>query len=68
MPAVFVQTSFTREAPMDSATWQRLEHLFSEAVELPESQRTDFCDRCADDPRLREELRSLLKAHEDTRC
>jgi non-specific serine/threonine protein kinase/serine/threonine-protein kinase len=50
---------------MDAARWQTLETLFAEAVELPIAKRAAFCDRaCADDPSLREELRSLLSAHE----
>jgi len=50
---------------MDEARWQTLEGLFAEAVELPADKRASFCDRaCADDPALREELRTLLLAHE----
>lgn len=51
---------------MDSARWQTLERLFSEAVDLPADKRAAFCNRaCADDPALREELRTLLAAHEE---
>jgi eukaryotic-like serine/threonine-protein kinase len=41
--------------------WQRLQELFSLAVELPESEREAFIDReTAGDPHLREELLGLL--------
>ena len=50
---------------MDAARWQTLEALFAEAVELPIARRAAFCDRaCAGDASMREELRSLLRAHE----
>ncbi len=50
---------------MDAARWQTLENLFAQAVELPVARREAFCDRaCAGDPSMREELRSLLMAHE----
>ena len=49
---------------MDVASWQTLERLFAEAVELPEDRRAGFCDRaCADDLALHAELTSLLRAH-----
>ena len=50
---------------MDASRWQTLEALFAEAVELPLARRAAFCDRaCAGDAAMREELRSLLIAHE----
>ena len=50
---------------MDAASWQTLERLFAAAVELPADKRAAFCDRvCAGDSALREELRTLLNAHE----
>jgi tetratricopeptide (TPR) repeat protein len=50
---------------VDAASWHRLEQVFAEAVELPADQRDAFCDRaCSANPALREELRSLLRAHD----
>ena len=42
-------------------SWQRLEELFAEAVDLPRDSQTAFVDReTASDPELREQLRTLL--------
>ena len=50
---------------VDATNWLKLERLFADAVALPLERRAAFCDRaCADDPGLRDELRSLLNAHE----
>jgi len=45
---------------------QRLEHLFDEATELPPERRSAFLDEaCGDDRRLRDELESMLEAHDE---
>lgn len=50
---------------MEASSWERLEQLFAEAIELPSQRRAAFCDRaCAGDAILLHELRSLLQAHE----
>jgi len=50
---------------MDAATWQKLEQLFAEATVLPADKRAAFCDKaCAGDSGLRDELATLLQAHE----
>ncbi len=52
---------------MDASIWQQLEQLFARAVELPPEERDAFCDRaCGDDAALREELRTLLRSHDET--
>jgi eukaryotic-like serine/threonine-protein kinase len=53
---------------MNEARWQTLERLFSEAVDLPAAGRTAFCDQAtAGDPTMRDELRTLLDAHDKER-
>lgn len=50
---------------MEPSTWQKLEDLFAEAIALPPERRAAFCDRaCGDDAVLRDELRSLVDAHD----
>ena len=50
---------------MDAATWQKLEQLFADAIARPANDRAAFCDEaCAGDSALREELRTLLEAHD----
>ena len=49
---------------MNSATWQKIEELFAEAIELPADRRGAFCDKaCGVDAALRDELRTLLRSH-----
>src|SRR6202046_1887030 len=51
---------------MDSSRWQKLQSLFHEAADLPESQRHDFLEgRCGRDPALLNEVLMLLQ--EDSR-
>jgi len=46
---------------MDTERWHRIEALFDQALELPESERSRFLDEaCADDLELRGELKALL--------
>ncbi|HEX2687110.1 MAG TPA: protein kinase, partial [Kofleriaceae bacterium] len=46
---------------MDPERWHRIEGLFEQALELPESERGGFLDHtCADDLELRSELEGLL--------
>ena len=50
---------------MDDRRWQRLQELFSRAIELNEPERTAFLEtECAADPELRAELERLLAADE----
>jgi len=45
--------------------WDRLEHIFAEAIEMAPHARPAFLDECcAGAPKLREEIESLLQAHE----
>ena len=48
-----------------STDWERLEHLFAEAIEVAPQARPAFLDdHCAGRPELRAEIESLLQAHE----
>ena len=48
---------------MPTDRWQRVEHLFLEALEQPARARTDFLAlTCGPDAALREEIESLLQA------
>lgn len=47
--------------PLPPSTWERVESLFNEAVELPIEKRTVFLDEaCGGDTTLRQEVASLL--------
>ena len=49
--------------PLKAADWERIEALFPDLLDLPESERAAFLDReCAGEPLLRAELLSLLGA------
>ena len=49
-----------------STNWDRLEDVFAQASELNAAERPAFLDRkCAGAPKLREELESLLRAHDE---
>ena len=49
-----------------STNWDRLEDIFAQAIELNAAERPAFLDRkCAGAPQLREELESLLRAHDE---
>src|SRR5277367_1394854 len=51
---------------MDSSRWQKVQSLFHEAAELPESERRNFLEsKCADDAGLINEVVMLLQ--EDSR-
>src|SRR3984957_18525308 len=51
---------------MDSSRWQKMQSLFHEAADLPESERRNFLEaKCADDPALADEVLKLLQ--EDSR-
>src|SRR5271156_4347916 len=51
---------------MDSSRWQKMQSLFHEAADLPESERRNFLEaNCADDPALAGEVLKLLQ--EDSR-
>ncbi len=49
----------------DSASWERVERLFHDALELPPSRRQAFLDASSEDPRIRSEVESLLASHPD---
>ena len=54
------------DAGMTNKRWQTLKRLFNEAIELRGAEREEFIDKaCKGDKPLREELESLLKAHEN---
>ena len=49
-----------------STNWDRLEEIFAQAIELNAAERPAFLERkCAAAPKLREELESLLRAHDE---
>jgi len=46
--------------------WERIQQVFQEAVERPARERSAFVERaCGGDDALREEVASLLAAHEN---
>jgi len=52
---------------MDADLWKQVDALLDEALDLPEGEREQFVlQATASDPRLREEVRSLLKAQSQT--
>jgi len=51
---------------MDSTRWQKIQALFHETADLPETEQRSFLERaCADDPSLIREVLILLE--EDAR-
>src|SRR5262245_12897345 len=53
---------------MTPADWERIEALFNQALDLPESERQSFLDRsCPPGDRLRAEVESLLEAEAPAR-
>jgi len=49
---------------MQPSTWERLEAIFFEALDLAAEERAAFLDRvCADDPDLRAEVEAVLASH-----
>ncbi|MDZ7639219.1 MAG: protein kinase [Bryobacterales bacterium] len=52
---------------MNSERWARVKHLFQEALSAEAESRVQLLDReCGEDVSLREEIESLLAAHEDS--
>jgi serine/threonine protein kinase/dienelactone hydrolase len=47
---------------MQSDRWRRIETLFAEALAQPAARRAPFLDARCDDPRLRDEIASLIDA------
>ncbi len=47
---------------MDSAHWEKLKELFSEAIDLPAAERVKFVENCDED--LRDQIKNLIEAHE----
>jgi eukaryotic-like serine/threonine-protein kinase len=55
-----------KESAMTSERWQRLQALFDAAVELTPEQRAAFLDQaCANDPALRRQAETLIRASDD---
>jgi serine/threonine-protein kinase len=53
------------EGPLAVPDWERIQTLFSDAIDRPAAQRAAFLDAaCAGEPVLRSEVDSLLAAHE----
>jgi hypothetical protein len=50
----------------DREVWERVNDLFHRALERVPSERAAFLDDASDDPRVKEEVRSLLEAHDRT--
>jgi len=44
--------------------WDRIQELLAEALERPESERAAYLDASCDDPAVREEVESLIRASE----
>jgi serine/threonine protein kinase/predicted negative regulator of RcsB-dependent stress response len=58
--------SETRRFLMQHERLERIDELFQSALDLPAEQRSGFVnDACRDDPELRKEVESLLKAHDE---
>ncbi len=52
---------------MDSERWERIQSLFLAALDRGPTEGAAFLDEaCADDPALRREVETMLKAHEDS--
>jgi serine/threonine-protein kinase len=52
---------------MEAPTWTRLSELFEAALAMPPQERAAYLDRvCADQPSLRAELLSLLRANDES--
>ena len=52
---------------MDTTRWQKTKDLFALVLEEPAQRRKDFLrEACGDDLQLREEIESLLAAHDET--
>src|SRR5262249_29765344 len=52
---------------MKPPNWDRLQAIYHEAMEKPESERMAFLEKvCAGDPELLGQAMSLLKAHSST--
>ncbi len=50
--------------PLSPEAWQDVEHIFIEALDLPEEERLSFLEKaCHGNKTLREEIDSLLAAH-----
>jgi len=48
------------------SNWKQIKQIFTEALELEEGERKLFIRKaCEDDDKLREEVLSLLRAHEE---
>src|SRR6185295_12398255 len=52
--------------PMSSQRWRQLEEIFQTALDLSETDRSQFIDRaCATDPELRHDVETLLTQYEE---
>ncbi len=51
---------------MKTTRWDRVSQVFHQALKLPKEQREEFLNtHCADDQGLRQDVDSLLRAHDD---
>ncbi len=51
---------------MSRGTWEKAKQILADALELPPAERKSFIEQaCVDDPAMREEVMSLLVAHEE---
>ncbi|MCY7375126.1 MAG: hypothetical protein LH472_04050, partial [Pyrinomonadaceae bacterium] len=48
---------------MNSANWDKLKDLFSQAIDLPVAERTSFLENCDED--VKNELKVLIEAHDN---
>ena len=55
-----------RRTPITPDRWEEIQQVLADAIECPPSQRGALIEaRCADDPLLRQEVDSLIRAHDD---
>lgn len=53
------------EEDMTNKRWQKLKQIFNEALDMEKSKRESYLKKaCENDPALKKEIESLLKAHE----
>ena len=59
-------TLAARSTPITPDRWEQIQQVLADAIECPPSQRAVLIDaRCAGDPLLRQEVDSLIRAHDE---
>jgi serine/threonine protein kinase len=59
-------TLAVRSEPITPDRWEQIQQVLADVIECPPSQRAVLIDaRCAGDPLLRQEVDSLIRAHDD---